>query len=39
VLLNAELSKVRTLSGRYLATVDLIRALGGGFEGTVEVPK
>jgi len=31
VLLNAELSQVRTLGIRYAATVDLIRAAGGGF--------
>ena len=39
VLLNAELSKVRTLSNRYSATVDLVRALGGGFEGTADASK
>ena len=32
VLLNAELSQVRTLAIRYAATVDLIRATGGGFQ-------
>jgi multidrug efflux system outer membrane protein len=32
VLLNAELSQVRTLGIRYAATVELIRATGGGFE-------
>jgi outer membrane protein, multidrug efflux system len=31
VLLNAELAQVRTLAIRYAATVDLIRATGGGF--------
>jgi outer membrane protein, multidrug efflux system len=31
VLLGAELAKVQTLSIRYAATVDLIRASGGGF--------
>jgi multidrug efflux system outer membrane protein len=31
VLLGAELSQVQTLSIRYAATVDLIRASGGGF--------
>jgi outer membrane protein TolC len=31
VLLEAELAQVRTLSIRYAATVDLIRASGGGF--------
>ena len=29
VLLNSELAQVRTLGGRFAATVDLIRALGG----------
>jgi outer membrane protein, multidrug efflux system len=33
VLLSAELAQVRTLSGRYAATVDLVRATGGGFGG------
>ena len=33
VLLSAELAQVRTLSGRYAATVDLVRAIGGGFGG------
>ena len=32
VLLNAELSDVQTLNARYLATIDLIRAMGGGYE-------
>ena len=31
VLLGAELAQVQTLSIRYAATVDLIRASGGGF--------
>ena len=34
VLLSAELAQVRTLGGRYAATVDLVRATGGGFGGT-----
>jgi multidrug efflux system outer membrane protein len=38
VLLNAELSQVRTLSNRYAATVDLIRALGGGFGKSLDDP-
>jgi outer membrane protein TolC len=33
VLLGTELSQVQTLSIRYAATVDLIRASGGGFWG------
>jgi multidrug efflux system outer membrane protein len=33
VLLSAELAQVRTLSDRYAATVDLVRATGGGFGG------
>lgn len=37
VLLGAELAQVRTLASRYAATVDLIRALGGGF-GAPESP-
>lgn len=31
-LLNAELSQVQTLNARYGATIDLIRAMGGGYE-------
>jgi multidrug efflux system outer membrane protein len=36
VLLSAELAQVRTLSGRYAATVDLVRATGGGYGGAPE---
>jgi multidrug efflux system outer membrane protein len=36
VLLSAELAQVRTLSGRYAATVDLARATGGGFGGGLD---
>lgn len=32
ILLNAELSQVHTLNARYNATIDLIRAIGGGYE-------
>jgi multidrug efflux system outer membrane protein len=37
VLLSAELAQVRTLGGRYAATVDLVRATGGGFGGAPDV--
>jgi multidrug efflux system outer membrane protein len=39
VLLNAELAQVRTLGSRFAATVDLIRALGGGFGDPAAVTK
>jgi outer membrane protein, multidrug efflux system len=39
VLLNAELAQVRTLSNRYAAMVDLIRALGGGFGASASADK
>ncbi|MDB6153326.1 MAG: efflux system, outer rane lipoprotein NodT family, partial [Chthoniobacteraceae bacterium] len=32
ILLNAELAEVQTLNTRYSATIDLIRAVGGGYE-------
>ena len=34
VLLSAEVSQVQTLNARYAATIDLIRAMGGGYGGT-----
>ena len=39
VLLSAELARVRTLSSRYAATVDLVRATGGGFGGVPDAEK